>query len=148
MKKARSTFGRAAIDELRTAYMGGQSFANRGEIVTYLESALPRFKRSKHTVAVGDWDRQARLELAEDNKLYVTNPVYANGYKRNSTPSPMERREAVVPRRKDTQTRVHNDSVEAVAIAAQKDATVAEKAIPKVYESVKTMLEVVETLSS
>jgi hypothetical protein len=147
MKKARSTFGRVAIDELRAAYMAGMTFANRGEIVTYLESALSGFKRSKHAVAVGDWDRQARLELAEHNKLSITNPVYANGYKRNSTPTVKERRESRAPRRRDTQTRVQNDHIEAEADAAQKNATAAEKAIVPAYEAVEKILEVIETLS-
>lgn len=147
MKKARATFGRVAIDELRTAYMAGQSFANHAEIVTYLESALPGFKRAKHIYSVGDWDRQARLELAEHNKLSITNPVYANGYKRNSTPTPKERRESRAPRRRDTQTRVQNDHIEAVADASQKNATTSEKAITTSYEAVEKILEVIETLS-
>lgn len=147
MKKPKVSFGRLAIDELRTAYMAGRSFGRTPEIVDYLESTLAGFKRSKHALSVGAWDRQARLENAEHNKLSTTSPVYANNYTRNSTPTPAQRRESRAPRRKDTATRVHNDHIEAVADAAQKDATPNETAIVGTYAAIEKMLDVVKILS-
>lgn len=69
-----------------------------------------------------DWDRKARLQLADEG-ISITNPVKANGYSRQGTPTLDERLIARAPRIKDTNTRLRNDLREATADAAQADAS-------------------------
>lgn len=140
--------GRRGIELLKDRYnLGTDATFDVQAAIDYLNAEGIAKKHLRYG-RVRDWLRQAALEVQATGTVSVTNPVLANGYTRSSTPSPAERRVARESRRKDTRTRVVNDGIESSADAKRPDATPAERAIPKLYESMESMLDAIKELSS
>lgn len=133
--------GREAIEEIKTAYMGGRTFGTSHDVRRFIIDRLGLKPEKTGVIKVRDWDRQARLEIQEHNKVSVTNPSAGNGYVRNPNAEAPERMASRKSRRQDTLTRVHNDRIEAEADAAQSDATEIEKVRSRVIATALRLLE-------
>lgn len=133
--------GREAIEEIKTAYMGGREFGTSHDVRRFIIDRLGVKPENTSVTKVRSWDRQARLELAEDNKVSVTSPSAGNGFVRNPNAEVDERMAARKSRLKDTTTRVRNDRIEAESDAAQADASEVEKIRARVIGTVLKLIE-------
>lgn len=112
---------RKALDLLKPAYKDGFAPAGLGEIQAFLMSeGLRRSQVGKHRV--GEWDRQARYELA-DELISVTSPVRRNGYLRNPNAAPSDRLISRDQLARDLATRATNIKRQMHSDASQVDAS-------------------------
>jgi len=138
--------GTRAVNELRLVYLQGTpSLEVEGARDHLVAMGLPESDLTYDKVCT--WLRQAALEEQGTGRVSVTNPVYINGYTRNSAPTADQRQESRQARRTDTATRMFNDQVEAIADAQRTDATKTEKALVLLYELATRTLETIETLA-
>lgn len=117
--------GRTAINQLKAAYRAKLVFDNAAAIRDWLLASLNAKPKHISTRLVVDWDRQARLELA-DELISVTPPVSALGWRRNPTALAAERNLALKSRLSDAESRTRNLMRMAKADASQQDASIRE----------------------
>lgn len=125
MKKRREAIGRPAVDWLKQRYLDGVQYAASGEIRDAIAAEFGGKLRKCAVSQAVAWDRQARLELA-DERVFVTQPVRKTGYARNPNASPDLRELTQASKVRDWQTRTENQARMASAAAAQIDATAVE----------------------
>lgn len=141
MSKAKNRYGREAINVLKESYKDGRTFANVHEVRDFIIDELGVKPKSLPVGRARNFDRQARLELAEQEKVSVTTPSLLNGFMRNPNAEAEERKVTRKPRNKDTATRVRHDLIEAEADASQPDATELEGLKVTMYEAAHKLLE-------
>ena len=119
---ARHSIGRPAIDVLKNAYRDGYTFPDIYAVRDFVISKLGVKPKSVSWGQAGSWDRQARLENADD-RYATTSPSPRNGYMRNPNADGPEREDSHKAALKHVATRLENELRVARAGAAQTDAT-------------------------
>jgi hypothetical protein len=147
MANKRRRLGREAIELLKNAYRDGQEFSDIYAIRDYLIAELGVKPAWVPWGSVGNFDRQARLENADDNYAN-TSPSRLNGYRRNPNADPAERKTAHGPALRGLATRGANELRIAKGNAAQPDATRVEVQREARLEIVAPMLQLLAELNS
>lgn len=107
-------FGRDVIEKLKEYYFAGGTFDGPAHMTVHGWLIRQGFKAQYLKLeAVRNWDRQARLELAEHNRIPVANPVVTTGFKRSQDRLTIMK--SRISRLRDTGTRLRNDRIEAEA---------------------------------
>lgn len=144
-KQKKQTLGREAINVIKDAYRDGSQFEGTFAIRTFLFETLKVKTKSISYESAQNWDRQARLELADHDKVSVTSPFARQPFLRNPNAEAPERMRSRKSRLKDTHTRVRHDHIELKADVAQPDATEVERLQAAALEAAEILLKSVSS---
>jgi len=146
MANKRHRLGREAIELLKNAYRDGQEFTDIYAVRDYLIAELGVKPARMPWGSVGNFDRQARLENADDDYANTSSSA-RNGYRRDPNADAADRTVSHQPALRYVATRTANELRVAKAAAAQADASKVEVQREARLEIVAPMLKLLADLN-